>query len=137
MKPRGASPSHTHFQSVFTTIPLCFLVCAQYLQLKARGRVSVMFGDASLTPEERAAKNAALKNRANRPTANAACGPDIPGAFNVGGPAGAASDACAAACGGNLADVVGLQLLVNRPSTAAMFSQNGQTSMDTKPSFIE
>ncbi|VDD74728.1 unnamed protein product [Mesocestoides corti] len=86
-----------------------------YLQLKARGRVSIMFGDANLTPEERAAKNAALKNRSNKPTQSVAVGPDLPGAFNVGGPAGSASDACAKACGGHLADVVGLRPLTSQP----------------------
>ncbi|KAM3174529.1 hypothetical protein ACTXT7_010343 [Hymenolepis weldensis] len=84
-----------------------------YLQLKARGRVSVMFGDASLTPEERAAKNAALKNKSNKPTQTVAVGPDLPGAFNVGGAAGAASDACARACGGHLSDVIGLRPINN------------------------
>lgn len=68
-----------------------------------------MFGDASLTPEQRAAKNAAMKNKSNKPTQSIGVGPDLPGAFNVGGAAGAASDACAKACGGHLSDVIGLR----------------------------
>nr|VZI25544.1 unnamed protein product [Spirometra erinaceieuropaei] len=67
-----------------------------YLELKARGRVSIMFGDASLTPEERAAKEAAMRLRGNKVKVSVACGSDYPGAFNIGGPAGAAADACAA-----------------------------------------
>ncbi|VDM32452.1 unnamed protein product [Hydatigera taeniaeformis] len=121
-----------------------------YLQLKARGRVSIMFGDASLTPEERAAKNAALKNKSNKPTQTVAVGPDLPGAFNVGGAAGAASDACAKACGGHLTDVVGLRplnssILANHPHFASASAASNSNSVtitnisngdETKPAFV-
>lgn len=85
-----------------------------------------MFGDASLTPEERAAKNAALKSKSNKPTQTVAVGPDLPGAFNVGGAAGAASDACARACGGHLSDVIGLRPLnVNNYGSSSSTGANG------------
>lgn len=99
-----------------------------------------MFGDASLTPEERAAKNAALKNKSNKPTQTVAVGPDLPGAFNVGGAAGAASDACAKACGGHLADVVGLRPInsiynssVNATIASSSASHSGTNGEETKP----
>ncbi|CAH8644367.1 unnamed protein product [Dicrocoelium dendriticum] len=69
-----------------------------YLELKPRGRVSQMFGDALMSPSDRAARQAAMA-RNNAPTkADAAVGNDLPGAFNVSaGPPGAAAEAAAQA----------------------------------------
>ncbi len=101
--------------------PNCFfysLTHAQYLELKARGRTSTMFGDASLTPEERKAKDEALRKNNKRPKATVACGSDFPGAFNVGGPAGAAA-AAAAQVLPDLPDVFGV--LPNGDMSSALF----------------
>ncbi|VEL31185.1 unnamed protein product [Protopolystoma xenopodis] len=58
-----------------------------------------MFGDASLSPEARAARAASLASswRCSVLTFEMVVGPDLPGAFNVGGPEGAASRSCAEA----------------------------------------
>ncbi|KAL3314905.1 hypothetical protein Ciccas_006470 [Cichlidogyrus casuarinus] len=64
-----------------------------YIELRTRGRYSVMFGDAALTPEQRQARQSAL-NFAIMPTEHVSVGPEEPGAFNVGGPAHAAEEAC-------------------------------------------
>lgn len=81
-----------------------------------------MFGDASLTPEERAAKDLALRTKGGKSTISVACGSDYPGAFNVGGPAGAAADAAAAVCP-NLIDAIGL--LQPPTGSASFFVGNG------------
>ncbi|CAH8861370.1 unnamed protein product [Trichobilharzia szidati] len=67
-----------------------------YLELKPRGRISTMFGDALMSPSDRAARQAAA--RAGNlsiyvPKVDAAVGSDFPGAFNCTGPAGAAAEA--------------------------------------------
>ncbi|CAH8569411.1 unnamed protein product [Heterobilharzia americana] len=67
-----------------------------YLELKPRGRISTMFGDALMSPSDRAARQAAA--RAGNPAiyvpkVDVAVGSDFPGAFNCTGPAGAAAEA--------------------------------------------
>ncbi|KER31591.1 hypothetical protein T265_02227 [Opisthorchis viverrini] len=71
-----------------------------YLELKPRGRVSTMFGDALLSPADRAARQAAAARNQNHPPvmADAAVGSDLPAAFNcAAGPPGAAAEAAARA----------------------------------------
>ncbi|CAL8081862.1 unnamed protein product [Calicophoron daubneyi] len=67
-----------------------------YLELKPRGRISTMFGDALMSPAERAARQAAIRAGNHGPfvpKVDACVGSDLPGAFNCGGPANAASEA--------------------------------------------
>ncbi|KAF7246767.1 Zinc finger protein [Paragonimus skrjabini miyazakii] len=73
-----------------------------YLELKPRGRISSMFGDALMSPSDRAARQAAAARHAaanqGPQKADAAVGSDLPGAFNVAaGPPGAAEEAAAQA----------------------------------------
>ncbi|VDP89445.1 unnamed protein product [Echinostoma caproni] len=63
------------------------------MELKPRGRMSTMFGDALMSPSDRAARQAALKSGARVIKVDAAVGSDLPGAFNCCGPANAASEA--------------------------------------------
>uniref|UniRef100_A0A095A990 Zinc finger and BTB domain-containing protein 20 n=1 Tax=Schistosoma haematobium TaxID=6185 RepID=A0A095A990_SCHHA len=68
-----------------------------YLELKPRGRISTMFGDALMSPSDRAARQAAAARSMNSiiyvPKVDVAVGSDFPGAFNCTGPAGAAAEA--------------------------------------------
>lgn len=52
-----------------------------------------MFGDALMSPSDRAARQAALKAGGRVVKVDAAVGSDLPGAFNCCGPAGAADEA--------------------------------------------
>ncbi|KAH8857586.1 Zinc finger protein 26 [Schistosoma japonicum] len=67
-----------------------------YLELKPRGRISTMFGDALMSPSDRAARQAAARSGnpvIYVPKVDVAVGSDFPGAFNCTGPAGAAAEA--------------------------------------------
>lgn len=77
-----------------------------YLELKPRGRISTIFGDAQLSPSDRAARQAAARAGLYPicvPRVDASVGSDFPGAFNCTGPAGAAAEAAS-----RVADLYGL-----------------------------